>query len=45
MGLDVEAAFLEGKQVEPMYLKCPKVLAALGFMTWEQMEEYCTRLD
>ena len=45
MGLDVEAAFLEGKQVEPMYLKCPKVLAALGFMTYEQLEEYCIRLD
>ena len=45
MGLDVEAAFLEGKLDEPMYLKCPKLLAALGFLTWEQIEEYCIRLD
>ena len=43
--VDVEAAFLEGKPDEPMYLKCPKLLAALGFLTWEQMEEYCIRLD
>ena len=45
MGLDVEAAFLEGKPDEPMFLKCPKILAALGFLTLKQIEEYCIRLD
>ena len=45
MGLDVEAAFLEGKPDKPMYLKCLKLLAAFGFLTWEQNDEYWIRLD
>ena len=42
--MDVEAAFLEGKMSQPMYLKIPDILVMLGFVTKEQQEKFCISL-
>ena len=42
--MDVEAAFLEGKMNQPMYLKIPDILVMLGFVTKEQQEKFCISL-
>ena len=42
--MDVEAAFLEGKMNQPMYLKIPDILVMLGFVTKEQQEKFCITL-
>ena len=42
--MDDEAAFLEGKMNQPMYLKIPDILVMLGFVTKEQQEKFCISL-
>jgi len=44
MGLDVEAAFLEGKLKVPMYLVIPKIMVILGFISQEDYEKSCIEL-
>ena len=44
MGLDVEAAFLEGKLAIPMYLLIPKIMVTLGFISEEDYEKSCIEL-
>ena len=40
MGLDTEAAFLEGKLEIPMYLTIPRIMVTLGFISEEDCEQY-----
>ena len=44
MGLDVEAAFLEGKLAIPMYILIPKIMVTLGFISEEDYEKSCIEL-
>ena len=45
MGLDVEAAFLEGSLDNPMYLQIPHALVDVGFITEEEYQELCIELQ
>lgn len=44
-GIDIEAAFLEGDLNKKYYLDPPNILVELGFMTYEEWEEYCIELQ
>ena len=44
MGLDTEAAFLEGKLEIPMYLTIPRIMVTLGFILEEDYEQCCIEL-
>jgi len=44
-GLNVEAAFLEGKLQKKYYVEPPDMLKLLGFMTNEDLNSYCIELQ
>ncbi len=43
--IDIEAAFLEGNIVVPMYIEWPEGMVEMGFISLEEFQETCAELQ